>query len=102
MNNDSRRIEGSAKPRPVTTREQRVAKAIADAPVSARGILKRAFDGKGGRKNAIAAMCLQCTGYDRETVRTCTGWSCPLWKWRPFQSSAETTPKSGVPEEEKR
>jgi hypothetical protein len=84
------------------TREQRVAKTIAEAPVSVRGILKRASQGVGGRKNAITAMCLHCTGYDRETVRTCTGWSCPLWKWRPFQSSAETTPKPGVHEEEKR
>lgn len=83
------------------TREQRIAKLIAAAPVSARGILKRAFDGSGGRKNAIAAMCLHCTGYDRETVRSCTGWSCPLWKYRPFQSSAETPHKTGVAEEEK-
>lgn len=83
------------------TREERITNVVAGAPVSLRGILSRAFQGAGGRKNAIAAMCLQCTGYDRETVRTCTGWSCPLWKWRPFQSSAETTPKSGVHEEEK-
>jgi hypothetical protein len=82
------------------TREERVAKVVADAPVSVRGILKRAFNGTGGRKNAIAGMCLYCTGYDRETVRNCTGWSCPLWKWRPFQSSAETAPKPGVPEVE--
>ena len=82
------------------TREARIGKVIAEAPVSVQGILKRAFQGAGGRKNAIAAMCLQCTGYDRETVRTCTGWSCPLWEWRPFQSSAETPRKQGVAEEE--
>ena len=83
------------------TREQRVAKLIAEAPVSARGILKRALDGTGGRANAIQAMCLHCTGYDRETVRNCTGWCCPLWQYRPFQSSAETGQETGVPEEEK-
>jgi hypothetical protein len=77
-------------------RDDRVAKVIADAPVSARGILVRALDGTGGRKNAIAAMCLYCTGYDRETVRSCTAWSCPLWQWRPFQPAAETPVKSGV------
>lgn len=85
----------------MTHREQRISETIADAPTSARGILKRAFEGSGGRKNAIAAMCLHCTGYDRETVRNCTGWSCPLWQWRPFQSSSQTPLKSGVAEEEK-
>jgi hypothetical protein len=80
----------------VTARADRVAKVLAEAPLSARGILKRAFEGTGGRQNAIRAMCLACTGYDRETVRNCTGWSCPLWKWRPFQSSAEIAPFSGV------
>jgi hypothetical protein len=80
----------------LSTRDLRVAKMIAEAPVSARGILTRAFDGSGGRKNAIRAMCLACTGYERETVRNCTGWSCPLWTWRPFQSSAETPQKMGV------
>jgi hypothetical protein len=82
----------------MTAREQCVAKVIAEAPVSARGILRRAFDGTGGRSNAIKAMCLACVGYDRETVRTCTGWCCPLWKYRPFQSEAETPPKTGVAE----
>jgi hypothetical protein len=83
------------------TRDERVARVIAEAPVSVRGILRRAFQGAGGRKNAIQAMCLACTGYDRETIRTCTGWTCPLWKWRPFQSSVETPPKTGVVEEKR-
>jgi hypothetical protein len=83
------------------TRDERVAKVLAEAPVSAQGILKRAFEGSGGRSNAIRAMCLTCMGYDRESVRNCTGWSCPLWKWRPFVSSAETPQKQGVAEEEK-
>ena len=66
-------------------REERVKIILEDAPVSAKGTLERAFNGKGGRTNAIKAMCLACTGFDRETVKNCTGYSCPLWKWRPFQ-----------------
>ena len=85
----------------MTTRGRQVAKVIADAPVSAKGILERAFDGKAGRKNAVTAMCLVCTGFDRQAVRGCSAWACPLWAWRPFQSSAETPLKSGVPEPEK-
>ena len=79
-------------------REHQAAKVMAGAPVSMHGVLRRAFDGKGGRANAIRAMCLACTGFDRETVRNCTGWSCPLWMWRPFQSSAETPRNTGVAE----
>ena len=96
-----RTMPGSGPQAGVIARNDRLAKMIAEAPASVRGILKRAFDGTGGRKNAVQAMCLACTGYDRETVRTCTGWSCPLWKWRPFQSSAETPRKQRVAEQEK-
>jgi len=85
---------------PVTNHrpEDQAAKIIVGAPVSMHGTLRRAFEGKGGRVNAIRAMCLACTGFDRETVRNCTGWSCPLWKWRPCQSSAKTPRKTGVTE----
>lgn len=86
-------------------RAERVIKLVAQAPTSTQGILKRALEGTGGRKNAITAMCMVCTGYERETVRNCTGWSCPLWTWRPFQSRAETALKLGTVEggpEEKR
>ena len=80
------------------TRDEQAAKILAGAPVTMQKTLQRAFDGQGGRQNAIKAMCLACAGFDRETVRNCTGWSCPLWIWRPFQSSSRRGPKSGVPE----
>jgi len=80
------------------TREEQVAKILAGAPITMQKTLQRAFDGKGGRQNAIKAMCLACTGFDRETVRNCTGWACPLWAWRPFQSRNEGGRKPGVPE----
>jgi hypothetical protein len=70
------------------TRDERVTKVIAETPPRWRGILKRAYDGSGGRTNAIAAMCVHCTGYDVETVRTCTGYSCPLWQYRPYAENA--------------
>jgi len=68
-------------------RAERVAKLIAEAPESAKNCLKNAYDGTGGRTNAIKAMCLHCTGFDRETVRNCTGYSCPLWAYRPLQAT---------------
>jgi hypothetical protein len=79
-------------------REQRVAKTIAEAPPRWRGILRRAYDGTGGRTNAVTAFCLHCTGYDTETVRTCTSYSGPLWQYRPYAGSA-TSPEKSAPHE---
>lgn len=54
-------------------------------PVSAVRIVERAYQRTGGRSNAIKAMCLHCTGYDRKAVKECTGLTCPLHPWRPYQ-----------------
>ena len=70
----------------MTTRDETVTKRMSEVPQSAKNSLKMAYEGTGGRKNAVKAMCLHCTGFDRETVRNCTGFSCPLWAWRPFQA----------------
>jgi hypothetical protein len=85
-------------------REQRVAQMIAEAPVvhsvnhdrlpnswgaSVRNTLREAFSGSASPRAAIKAQCLVCVGYDRESIKNCTGWSCPLWTYRPFQASKE-------------
>ena len=66
-------------------RQIRVEKTISDAPVSARGALTEAFSGSASPRKAIKAMCLACTGFERSEIANCTGFSCPLWKYRPFQ-----------------
>jgi len=66
-------------------RDLRVSKVVAEAPGSVKNTLTKAFSGSASPRAAIKAMCLTCVGYDRETVRNCTGYSCPLWKYRPFQ-----------------
>ena len=30
-------------------------------------------------------MCLSCVGFQRDAIRDCTGYACPLWAYRPFQ-----------------
>ena len=71
-------------------------KRIATAPVSAQGILRRAFTGR-SRKTAIKAMCLECVGFDRSAITGCTATACPLWKFRPVfgvsQAAEETEAK---------
>ena len=67
------------------TREEKANKVISEAPSSTQKLLSRAFSGAASPRLAIKAMCLCCVGYEREQVKNCTGWSCPLWKYRPFQ-----------------
>jgi hypothetical protein len=67
------------------TRDERVEKMVSEAPESAKGSLTRAFSGSASPRAAIKAQCLVCVGYDRESIKNCSGHSCPLWKYRPFQ-----------------
>jgi hypothetical protein len=66
-------------------RDIRVARVISEAPESAKGSLTRAFSGEASPRTAIKAMCLTCVGYDRNSIKNCTGYACPLWQYRPFQ-----------------
>lgn len=69
-------------------REKRVLAVLEQAPESVKNTLAQAFSGAASPRKAIRAMCLTCVGYDRAAIRDCTGYSCPLWKYRPFQEAA--------------
>lgn len=71
------------------TRDERVSRVLADAPASCRNTLSQAFSGSASPRGAIKAQCLACTGYARAEIASCTGYSCPLWKYRPFQDERE-------------
>jgi hypothetical protein len=73
------------------TREERVSKMIAAAPERTHGILRRAFDDVASPRDAIKAQCLACVGYDRQEVAKCTGYTCPLWGYRPYKPDAVCT-----------
>ena len=66
-------------------RDETVEKRIAEAPESVKNTLREAFSGSASPRRAIKAMCLTCVGYERNAIRDCTGFSCPLWQYRPFQ-----------------
>ena len=70
-------------------REQRVIRVVSEAPDSVKKTLTQAFSGAASPRAAIRAMCLTCVGYDREAIRDCTGYSCPLWHYRPFQAAEQ-------------
>lgn len=48
----------------------------------------RALGGK-SRGAAIAAMCLECCGYDRREVAACPATACPLHPYRPGRPRAK-------------
>lgn len=60
---------------------------LAAVPVSARGIVQRAFAGKASPRAAIKAKCLDCAHWDRAEVADCLVVLCPLYPYRPFQSA---------------
>ena len=66
-------------------REERVKQAIADASPLYRTIMEKAYASTASPRSAIKAQCLICVGYDRVAVTHCTGHSCPLWAYRPYQ-----------------
>jgi hypothetical protein len=66
-------------------RRARVEAVLSGAPESVKNTLTRAFSGSASPRAAIKAQCLVCVGYDRNSIKNCTGYSCPLWAYRPFQ-----------------
>lgn len=69
----------------IAQREAVVAKRIAEAGPLYRTIMVKAFSGDASPRSAIKAQCLICVGYDRAAITHCTGYSCPLWTYRPYQ-----------------
>jgi hypothetical protein len=67
------------------TREERVTKAIDDASPLYRPVMRKAYAGIAPPRSAIKAQCLHCMGFERVMVTQCTGYSCPLWAYRPYQ-----------------
>jgi hypothetical protein len=72
------------------------AKAVADAPMTCRNILSRAYAGEAAPRQAIKAFCLRCVGYVRADVSDCTAWACPLHPYRPYQTGS-TGAEASVP-----
>lgn len=66
-------------------RAEVVAKRISEASPLYKTIMVKAYSGDCSPRQAVKAQCLHCTGYDRDAVRDCSGYSCPLWTFRPYQ-----------------
>ena len=71
---------------PMTDRASALAAETPFVPAASRPGYIRATTGKASPRQAIKAQCLQCMGYDRAGIAACTGFTCPLWDYRPFQT----------------
>ena len=68
-------------------RRAKVEKRLAEMPLSAQAVYMKAVTGTASPRQAIRSHCLECVCWDRQAIRECTGWACPLWSYRPFQVS---------------
>lgn len=73
-------------------RQAVVLRVIERATPSTKRTLSHAFSGLASPRVAIKAQCLVCQEFKRDAIRNCTGWSCPLWQYRPFQEAASDAP----------
>lgn len=62
------------------------ARRLAGMPRSYRATYKQAITGKSLRA-AVNAQCLECCGWQREEVKLCTDYGCPLHTVRPYRFS---------------
>lgn len=69
------------------SRAETVAKCVSEASPLYRNIMLKAYEGRGSARQAIKAACLSCVGFERESITHCTGYSCPLWAFRPYQKA---------------
>jgi hypothetical protein len=49
---------------------------------------------------AIKTKCLACCNFDREEVKLCAVYTCPLNPYRPYQSAAATEESDDVDQDE--
>jgi hypothetical protein len=82
------------------SRDEVVEKRVAEAGELYRGVVRRAFAGVAPPRQAIRAQCLICVGYVRKDIAECSGFSCPLWKYRPYQEGGVEEDQDGPPVQE--
>ena len=75
-------------------RNEQIMQRREEIPRMYRGIYDRAVKGQ-SRSAAITVFCLECCGFQRKEVTTCTSVICPLWAVRPYQDLSQTPENQG-------
>ena len=71
---------------------EKIAKRRADMPEVYRANYDKAMTGK-SLKAASKAFCLECVQWQREEVRLCPSYACPLWLYRPYKDKQDISSK---------
>ena len=56
---------------------------IQDIPDLHKKKFTAAYEGN-SRAKAVKAKCLDCSLFQREEIKNCTVFGCPLWRYRPY------------------
>jgi hypothetical protein len=77
-------------PRPTTPQERETIALYLERSVPEKHKIatERALLRQMPRSTAIKTKCLACCNFEREEVKTCGVITCPLWAYRPYQTSA--------------
>jgi len=79
-----------------TATEEKIAARRKDIPEIYKAHYDKAM-AKKGRSHAVKSFCLECMGWQRTEIKSCTSPQCPLFRYRPYQT--RSTPKQGTSEE---
>jgi len=58
-------------------------------PEHQKSLYLDATTGRASARQAIKAFCLECVGWKPDDVRSCQGYACPLYLYRPFKRTDE-------------
>ena len=59
---------------------------LSTLPASVQRTLSRALEGSTSPRQAIKAMCLVCSNFQRSEITLCAMSRCPLHVYRPYQT----------------
>jgi len=66
---------------------ERIKQRRADMPLLYRKLYDRCMAGKASPRDAIKMQCLECWAYVMPETANCDNCACPLFRYRPYQSS---------------
>lgn len=80
----------TAKSHPQKQLNERQTKVVLNAPPRYQGILTKAYLFEASPRQAIKACCIECVGCEdvKERVGSCASVTCPLNKYRPYQTTS--------------
>lgn len=58
---------------------------LPNVPKPYQSLYLKVLNGNGTPSEREKVMCMDCVGWERESVTLCTRYACPLYPYRPYQ-----------------